>query len=176
MRGYAKLPYGGVTRHLRIGKQSLQKPSVAEGYVMRTTQPEAMANCWRIADLLNAAFKRSIHTGAEFQTFALSAPCYVPDLDLVAVAPDGTFGAYVGIAYDPDNHKGIFEPVCTHPDHQRKGLARALMTEGLLRLRNLGAIEVIVETGEMVAANALYTGMGFTEAYKNYTWKKVWEA
>jgi N-acetylglutamate synthase-like GNAT family acetyltransferase len=80
------------------------------------------------------------------------------------VAPDGGFAAYIGIPYDEPNRYGIFEPVCTHPDHQRKGLARALMAEGLLRLRALGAVDVTVDTGDMAAANAFYTAMGFTEA------------
>jgi mycothiol synthase len=168
------MTYGGVTRHMRIGKQPLAKPVIAEGYLMRTTHGEEMANCRRIATLLNAAFHRDFHTGEEFQNFVRTAPCYRDDLDLVAVAPDGSFAAYVGIAYDEDNRKGIFEPVCTHPDHQRKGLAHALMTEGLHRLRAIGAIEAIVETGDAIPANALYTGMGFTEVYKNYAWKKVW--
>ena len=101
-------------------------------------------------------------------------PSFRCELDLVAVAPDGTFAAYVGIPYDEANRLGIFEPVCTHPDHLRRGLARALMTEGLLRLWAMGAQEAIVGTGDMVAANGLYTGMGFTEAYRNWIWRKEW--
>ena len=42
------------------------------------------------------------------------------------VAPDGSFAAYVGIPYDEANRRGIYEPVCTHPDHQRQGLARRI--------------------------------------------------
>jgi hypothetical protein len=30
-----------------------------------------------------------------------------------------------------------------------------------------------VDTGDMIPANALYTALGFTEAYKGYAWKKV---
>ena len=93
---------------------------------MRATRPEELADCQQIADLLNAAFNRTFHNPWEYQNFARRAPSFRNELDLVAVAPDGTFAAYVGIPYDEANRLGIFEPVCTHPDHLRRGLARAL--------------------------------------------------
>jgi len=65
-------------------------------------------------------------------------------LDLVAVAPDGTLAAYVGMPYDASNRLGSFEPVCTHPDHRRRRLACVLMLEGIRRLRSIGAIEAMV--------------------------------
>jgi ribosomal protein S18 acetylase RimI-like enzyme len=145
---------------------------MAAGYTLRTTRPEELVDCQQIADLLNAAFNRTFHNPWEYHNFARHAPSFRQELDLVAVAPDGTFAAYVGIPYDEANRMGIFEPVCTHPDHLRLGLARALMTEGLLRLWQIGATEAIVATGDMVAANGLYTAMGFTEAYRNYIWRK----
>jgi GNAT superfamily N-acetyltransferase len=172
--GFEKMDYGGMYRHMRLGCQPRPTVTVPAGYTLRTTQPQDMSNCQKIADLLNAAFNRNFHTGKEFHNFTVGAPSYDPELDLVMVAPDGSFAAYVGIAYDPDNGLGMFEPVCTHPDHQRHGLARTLMNEGLLRLWDRGAVHATVDTGDMVAANGLYTAMGFTEAYKGYTWKKVY--
>ena len=47
------------------------------------------------------------------------------------------------------------------------------MQEGLLRLRALGAVDVTVDTGDMMAANKLYDSLRFTEAYKGYAWEKV---
>lgn len=173
-RGYAKTPYWGMTRHMRLGCQPRPSVHMAEGYILRTTRPEDPADCQKIADLLNAAFHRTFHNLWEYQNFAQRAPSFRNELDLVAVAPDGTFAAYVAIPYDETNRLGIFEPVCTHPDHLRRGLARALMTEGLLRLWDMGAAEAIVGTGDMEAANGLYTSMGFTEAYKNWIWRKEW--
>ena len=172
-RGYKKLEHGGVTRHLRLGKQPLSQPQFATGYTLRTTNPDDPADCQRIADILNAAFNRDFHTGHEYQNFARNAPCFRRDLDLVAVAPDGCFAAYAGIPYDEANKLGIFEPVCTHPDHQRKGLGKALMQEGLLRLKAIGAIDVTVGTGDMIPANRLYDSLGFTEEYKGYVWQKI---
>ncbi|MFO7635000.1 MAG: GNAT family N-acetyltransferase [Caldilinea sp.] len=173
-RGYARMTYGGMCRHMRLGFQPIQAPVVAGAYALRTTNPDDMDDCQRIADLLNAAFNRDFHNALEFHHFTKYAPCFRPELDLVIVAPDGGFAAYVGVPYDEANRRGIFEPVCTHPDHQRKGLARALMFEGFHRLRALGAIDATVDTGDAVAANAFYTAMGFTEAYRGYSWCKVW--
>lgn len=173
-RGYEKLSYGGMCRHMRLGAQPLPVPEMADGYTLRTTDPADLADCQRIADLLNAAFGRDFHNAQEYQHFAQYAPCFRRDLDLVMVAPDGSFAAYIGVPYDDANRRGIFEPVCTHPDHQRKGLARALMLEGLHRLRAIGALDATVDTGDAVPANAFYTAMGFTEAYRGFAWRKVW--
>jgi ribosomal protein S18 acetylase RimI-like enzyme len=171
--GWERTPEWGYTRHMRLRAWPLVQPEMAEGYTLRTTEPEDLADCRQVAALLNAAFNRTFHNAEEYQTFARLAPCFRRDLDLVAVAPDGEFAAYVGVPYDDANRRGIFEPVCTHPNHRRKGLAQALMHEGLLRLRTLGAVDATVDTGEMEAANALYTSIGFTEAYKGYSWRKT---
>ena len=172
-RGYTKTPYYGMLRHMRLGAQPLPQPVLAAGYTLRTTQTADMADCQRIADLLNAAFRRDFHNAAEYHRFAQLAPCFRPELDLVAEAPDGAFAAYVGIPYDETNQRGIFEPVCTHPNHQRQGLAQALMLTGLHRLRDLGARTVTVDTGDMIPANRLYDSLGFTEAYQGFEWRKV---
>ena len=172
-RGYQEMPYGGVIRHLRLGQQPLAEPDLAEGYTMRTPQPEDDQDAQQIADLLNAAFNRTFHTALEYQRFTRRATCFRAELDLVAVAPDGRFAAYVGIPYDEFNKHGIFEPVCTHPDHRQKGLAKAVMQEGLRRLRAWGAVDVVVETGDMIPANRLYDSLGFTEMYKGHMMQKT---
>lgn len=171
-RGFVKTDQWGMLRRMRIGKGHLAHPRVAAGYVLRTTRPTDPAECGRIADLLNSAFGRTCHNAQEYRNFALHAPCFRQELDLVAEAPDGALAAYAGATYDAVNRRGIFEPVCTHPDHRRQGLALSLMQEGLLRLRDLGAIDATVDTGDMTPANRLYDTMGFTEAYRGVTWRK----
>lgn len=172
-RGFQRTEYWGMIRHLRLGERPLAQPQIAEGYTIRTTRPQDIADCQRIADLLNAAFRRDFHNATEYHNFCRLAPSFHPDLDLVAVAPDGSFAAYVAVPYDEANRRGIFEPVCTHPDHQRKGLAGALMQEALLRLRSIGAVDATVDTGDMLPANRFYDSMGFTEAYRGYVWHRL---
>lgn len=171
-RGYEKKPWWGVTHRMRFGQKPLPTPVLAEGYVLRSTTDD---DHQRVADVLNAGFNRTIHTAAEFKNFTLHSPSYRHELNLVAAAPDGTFAALVGVTYDDVNRRGIFEPVCTHPDHRRRGLAQTLMIEGLHRLKALGATDVYVETGDREAANALYESVGFTETYRGYYWRKVME-
>lgn len=171
--GYQKMPFGGVARRLHFGDHPPALPGIASGYTVRTTDPNDLADCQHIADLLNAAFGRNFHNALEYQNFTRLAPSFRPQLDLVAVALDGSFAAYVGVPYDEVNRHGIFEPVCTHPDHRRHGLARALMLKGLHRLQALGAATVTVETGDMIPANRLYDSIGFTEVCQGHVWRKV---
>jgi mycothiol synthase len=171
-RGFEKTDTWGMIRHLRLGVQPLAPPRIASGYTLRTTQPDDRAECQRIADLLNAAFGRTFHNADEYRNFTRHAPSFRQELDLIAEAPDGSFAAYVGIPYDEVNRRGIYEPVCTHPDHRRMGLAQSLMREGLLRLRSMGALDVTVDTGDMEPANRLYDSLDFTEACKGYVWRK----
>ncbi|NUQ04860.1 MAG: GNAT family N-acetyltransferase [Anaerolineae bacterium] len=170
-RGWAQQSWGGVTRRLRFGGWRLPAPNLDPGYKLRTIRAGDAEDCQRLADLLNAAFNRTIHTAEDYMTFSTLAPSYRADLDLLAVAPDGAFAAFVGVTFDGDNRLGIYEPVCTHPAHRRHGLARSLMFEGLHRLKALGALDAVVDTGDDPAANALYESVGFSETYHGTGWK-----
>ena len=172
-RGWEPTAWGGVTRRLRIGGRPLPAPELAAGYLLRTTRPASLEDNQAVAGILNAAFNRDFHSTAELRSFTSNSPSFRHDLDLVAVAPDGAFAAYVGITLDEENGRGIFEPVCTHPGHRRRGLAKALMIEGLWRLRAAGAADVLVGTGDDVAANRLYESLGFDEAYRGKVWQKT---
>jgi mycothiol synthase len=89
-------------------------------------------------------------------------PGYRPDLDLVAVAPNGDFAAYCICWLDAENRTGEFEPVGTAPAYRRQGAARAVMLEGLWRLRAAGAETAIVYTSaNNRPAVALYESVGF---------------
>ena len=52
---------------------------------------------------------------------------YTPELDIVVVAPDGTFAAYCICWLDPVNKIGEFEPVGTRETFRGKGLGKAVM-------------------------------------------------
>ena len=56
------------------------------------------------------------------------------------------------------------EPLCTDPGHQRRGLAAALLAEGIRRVVALGAVELVLGTGDDAWVNAFYARTGFTEA------------
>lgn len=180
-RGYQKMSYGWITRWMRLGNQPLRQPVVADGYELRATYPPSdgekhWADCAGIANLLIQSFGRppDFHQPEDTHNFMTQAPIFLNELNLVMVAPDGSIAAHAALNLDSANSFAIFEPVCTHPDHRQRGLAKALMLEGLRRVREFGARIVEVSTGDSDAANALYDTIGFTEYYKAYAWKKGW--
>ena len=71
-------------------------------------------------------------------------PDYHPEQDIIVTAPDGQFVAFSLIWYDAPNKLATLEPVGTHPDFRRKGLAREAIYEGMRRVQKLGAEQVIV--------------------------------
>lgn len=172
-RGYKPTPYGGVLRRLRFGSRVQPTAALLAGYLLRTTTDD-LRDCDRIAALLNAAFRRNLHTREEYQHFIHHSPSFQHELNLVAEAPDGSFASHVGVIHNAENRYGVIEPVCTHPEHERKGLARALIYEGLQRLKALGAADAYVGTGDGMAANWLYEATGFNEVYHATVWRKQW--
>ncbi len=170
-RGYARMTYGGVTRRMVLGARPLAQPQALPGYRVRTTA-DTPEDYQRMAALLNAGFGRTSHTPEEYQVFATTSPSFQHHLNLVAAAPDGAFAAHVGYTYIEAIRCAILEPLCTHPDHRRRGLAQALILEGLHRVKALGANAVLVDTGDMIAANTIYDVVGFTEAYRGSVWRR----
>ena len=81
----------------------------------------------------------SSHTAAWFATLTRS-PAYRAELHLVAETPDGAFASFVGVTYDPENRRGIVEPVCTDPAHRRINPDVDRMIDHLVRVaRDEGA-------------------------------------
>jgi GNAT superfamily N-acetyltransferase len=100
-----------------------------------------------------------------------TAPLYRRDLDLIAIAPDGSVAAFCTIWFDDVTRTGSFEPVGTVPAHQHQGLGKAVMTEGLRRLQRLGATQATVGSYSE-RAGALYASMGFTAYDLGERWIK----
>lgn len=89
-------------------------------------------------------------------------PGYDCDLDVVAVAPDGTIAAYVNGWLDPVNKIGDLGPVGARVAYRRQGLTRAVLLECLRRMKARGMNRACVSTGEdNVAARGLYESIGF---------------
>jgi ribosomal protein S18 acetylase RimI-like enzyme len=92
----------------------------------------------------------------------MQMPGYDRDLDVVAVAPDGTIAAYVNGWLDPVNKIGDLGPVGAREAYRRQGLTRAVLLECLRRMKARGMDRVCVSTGEEnVAARGLYESIGF---------------
>jgi GNAT superfamily N-acetyltransferase len=93
---------------------------------------------------------------------------YDPELDLIAIAPDGTWAAVCFCTMDQVADANHFERVGdagllgVHPGFRRLGLARALLLTAMQRARKQGAARMVLET-EMVDSPAmrLYRTVGF---------------
>ena len=112
-------------------------------------------------EIHRAAFAPSQMTGEKY-TRLTTLPHYRFEDDLVVEAPDGALAAFAMAWWDPAARVGEFEPVGTHPDHQRRGLGRALLSHGLRRYRDLGADLVqIYSMSDNGASEGLYQAVGF---------------
>jgi len=116
------------------------------------------------AAVTHAAFRPDSDWNAYWDRYArfYASPVYPGELDLFVRSPDGRGASACTLWLDPDNSLGLFEPVATHPDFQRLGLGKAVMAEGLRRLRALGLRRAILGFDPNNApARALYTSLGF---------------
>ena len=173
-RGYAQGDWPEYQRRRSITAPIADVP-LAPGYVVRSLADgvELIERCYASGlafhpdDIQYAVDNRDVTWYRNIQT----APLYRRDLDLVALAPDGSVAAFCTIWFDDVTRTGAFEPVGTVPAHQRQGLGKAVMTEGLRRLQRLGATQVTVGSYS-VHAGALYASMGFTEYDLGERWIK----
>jgi len=85
---------------------------------------------------------------------------YDPTLDLAVETASGEPVGYALYWFDPVTRVGLLEPMRVEDAFQRRGLARALLTEGLDRLAARGADRLKVGFATD-AARSLYTGAGF---------------
>jgi mycothiol synthase len=95
-------------------------------------------------------------------------PDYLPELDLVVVAPDAVLAAFVVGGIDREESRfsgqltGYTDPLGTRPSYRRQGLARALLYEALHRLRRHGVQIASVGTGSWnTATMRLVESVGF---------------
>ncbi len=149
---------------------------IAEGYTVRALGDveEHSARSWVSWKAFHPNDPDKDYEGSDWYFNIQSAPLYRRDLDIVAVTPNGEFASFCTVWFDDVTRTGAFEPVGTHPDHQRRGLGKAVMCEGLRRLKRLGATQANVGSYE-TAAHALYASVGFTEYDISEPWQKQFE-
>ncbi|GAB3137816.1 hypothetical protein GCM10027290_04250 [Micromonospora sonneratiae] len=123
------------------------RPVRADEFVARV---EVHRRCWdpvRIKRMLNLPVTGD-EAGSSYSVdkhrAVTATPVYRGDLDMVAVAADGSLSAF-GLGWlDAESGSVLFEPVGTAPDHTERGLARALCAEILRAARDLGATQAVV--------------------------------
>lgn len=175
-RGYQREAWAEHQRRRFLPTPVPMLPAAA-GYTVRALGdgPELLERCYASGlafhpDDISHAVGNRAHIG--WYRNIQNAPLYRRDLDLVAIAPDGAVASFCTIWFDDVTRTGAFEPVGTVPAHQRRGLARAVMAEGLRRLQRMGATMAYVGSYALEAHN-LYAAMGFTEFELSEPWAKI---
>ncbi|HEY3481633.1 MAG TPA: GNAT family N-acetyltransferase, partial [Streptomyces sp.] len=111
------------------------------------------------------AWSPSAFTAQSYEDVRRTA-AYRGDLHVLVEAPDGTMAASTVMWLDEVNKTVEFEPVGTHPDYRRLGLARAMVLHGMHLARAAGATHatvVCLGAPGHPKARALYYGLGFRE-------------
>lgn len=174
-RGYAKSKWLPEHQRRRAMSQPIPEIATPDGYTLRTLGgvDEHPARSWVSWKAFHPDEPDEKYEGWHWYANVQRAPLYRRDLDLVTTAPNGEFAAFGTLWFDDVTRTAAFEPVGTHPDHQRKGLGKALMAEGLRRVSDLGATLCTVGSYSQ-AAGRLYASLGFTEYDLSEPWVKEW--
>jgi ribosomal protein S18 acetylase RimI-like enzyme len=138
--------------------EPLPTPQIADGFIVRHA---TLADAAALAAVRNAGFNDS-WTTEQYHDEVMLKPGYRPEYEIVAATPDGRVAALAVTWYDEINRVALFEPVATHPEFQRRGLARAVMLTAMQQMQQRGMERAIVaHNAENTAARALYHGLGF---------------
>jgi ribosomal protein S18 acetylase RimI-like enzyme len=111
----------------------------------------------------------------EYRLAMMNAPAYIPELDLLGIAPDGELAAFCVCGFDDSEKKiGYTDPIGTHPRYQKMGLGKALITAGLIMLKESGAERVRLGTSsENVAMQRLAESLDFQCVSEKLWFSKV---
>ena len=132
-------------RDLALPIPDVQAP---DGYTIRSLKLEEIpSRSWASWRAFHPDEPDTDYQGPDWYRNILTTPLYRRDLDLVAIAEDGSVAAFCTIWYDDVTRSGYYEPVGTVPEHQRHGLATALLYEGMRRLRERGAVQACLGGG-----------------------------
>jgi len=173
-RGYTR---GRWTAH--VWQRDLNTPisavPQAEGYIIRSlgNVDELPSRSWASWRAFHPDEPDERYEGWEWYHNIQRMPLYRRDLDIVAVAPTGEIASFCTFWYDDVTRSAYIEPVGTVPEHQRRGLSRAAITEGLRRLQRMGGTRAFV-SGYEVSANALYAAVMSPVHDLFEQWVKEW--
>ena len=165
------------TFHHGLTEEPVQRFPLAEGFTIvdMHTHPDYRAQ--RIlrheafggkADLSEDETSRELNV----DSYARESPIYHPQTDLCVMAPDGTFVSGCEALIDARNAEADIERICTHSSFRRRGFARAVIQECLVRLRDMGLRRAYI-TGYSPEAIALYGSLGAKEGTESLIYRQT---
>jgi mycothiol synthase len=168
-------------RMIRSLNQPIPEPVLPEGFTVRAVDAEQDAEAW--VEMFNQSFidhwNHQDFTVREFHYYC-SLSFYRANLNLVAVAPDGTFAAFCESAIYPEDNRrsgrseGWIGVLGTRRGFRRQGLGRAMLLAGLQVLQNAGMEMAIlgVDADNPSGALGLYQSVGFQQQRRTIVLRK----
>jgi len=174
-RGYVRSRFLAEYMRRRFFSQPVPDSTTPSGYTIRAlgAESELPARSWLSWKVFHPDEPDEKYQGWEWYKNVQRVPLYRRDLDIVAVTDGGELAAFCTVWFDDVTRTAVFEPVGTHPNHQKRGLGKAAMSEGLRRAERLGATLATVSSYS-TGAHALYESMGFTDVDLLEPWIKEW--
>jgi len=168
-----------VDRHFYRMTRSLTdpipEPQFPAGFSVRPLQGEAEAAAW--VEMFNQTFIDHWNFHAmkvEDRQHWMAEATYIPELDLVAVAPDGTLAAFCYNLIQPQENdrtgrkEGWIGDLGTRRGFRRMGLGCAMLLTGMLALKTQGMETAVlgVDSENPSGALNLYQSVGFHQRYR----------
>jgi mycothiol synthase len=178
-QGYSPVRY--FFRMTRDLAGPIAAPVLPEGFTLRTVDVDQEAEAW--VEMFNQTFVDHWNhhdlTLREFQYYC-SLSHYRADLNLVAVAPDGTLAAFCeGNIHPEDNlrtgrQEAWIGELGTRRGFRRRGLGRAMLLAGLRALQNAGMKIALlgVDADNPSGALGLYQSVGFRQQRRSVVLRK----
>jgi mycothiol synthase len=173
MEEYGLEPVRYFFKMVRPLNEPIPEPQFPEGYTMRHSRGLEDAAAW--VDAFNRSFidHWNFHTRTvEAHANRLRSPNYNPELDLLAIAPDGNVAGFCFCEVFPEENEhtgrseGWIGMLGTCRGYRNIGLGRAMLLAGMHRLKAEG-IETAalgVDAENPTGAVGLYERVGFTRA------------
>lgn len=159
----------------------LPHPQFPEGFTLRNSQGEQDSEAWTAMRNQSCIDHWNYHAWAvDRYRYLLTDPHYKPELDLIAVAPDGTFAAFCLCHINPAQNDqigrkdGWINNLGTRRGFRRIGLGRAMLLAGLHQLKAAGmeTAKLGVDADNPNGALQLYESVGFRKVHTNISYFK----
>ena len=99
-------------------------------------------------------------------SFMSPTPHETPQYNIIIADENEEYVCFSGMWWVPQNHLAYMEPLCTHPDYRKRGLAAAALTKHYRTLKPLGATHM---TG---GDDEFYKKIGYGKGYHWTIWRK----
>jgi mycothiol synthase len=161
---------GLTIRMMRDLSEPIPMPKLSQGFTIRSIA--GMQEAAAVAVMHRLAFGTEYMT-TENRLRIMRTSEYDSSLDLLLIAPDGTIVANCICSVNKVSRIGNTDPISTHPNYQRMGLARALLLTGLRTLKERGmSFAQLGTSGENIPMQKAAESVGFTVKYKTIWFAK----